>query len=416
MASPRRVLLVTALWPPAAYIGTRRPVRLAHYLPAHGWTPVVLHDDPVAFGMPGARSIDRSLTAPDCEVHTAQGLMPAAKAMRGLMDAAERVGGPRARHVVNRLTAGWVLPDHYPQWAPAAVRAAARIPDIDAVWTTGRPFGIFVAALAVARRLGVPCVLDYRDPWSIDIKPDRVPRWPKAAHTALERHLLARAQGVSYVNDDMLARNRAAFGQPAGAHWAAIPNGYDAAEYADLTPLAGPRPTVRYTGGFYGQRSVVPALKALAAAPELALDLEIYGELDVAGRQALKANPMADRVRVSGRVGVHEIRRRQLGASALLLAVGPEHRTALTGKIFDYVCAGRPIIGYGPPDAAAGDLIRAAGLGVWIDAADTDGLRAAFAQAAAGTLPYAPRADVLHPYSAQQMAARTADLLSAVCP
>ncbi|MCA9557462.1 MAG: hypothetical protein KC583_02750, partial [Myxococcales bacterium] len=91
-----------------------------------------------------------------------------------------------------------------------------------------------------------------------------------------------------------------------------------------------------------------------------------------------------------------------------------EHRTALTGKVFDYVCAGRPILGYGPADADAGALVRAAGLGAWVDAADTDGLVAALRQVEAGTLPYAPRPAALHGWSAEAMAERTAALLDAV--
>ena len=413
MSAPR-ALMVTSQWPPVASIGTRRVVRIARHLPAAGWTPVLLVDSPSGSGLAHPNPTDDSLGTPDVEIYRAAGVMPGTRLRRGLLNAVARTGSPRAVQIANRLTVGLALPDHYPEWAPAAVRVAKQIPRVDAVWVSGRPFGLFVAGVAVARALDVPCVLDYRDPWSLDERPSWIPQWPPAAHRALEAQLLKRARGAAFVNEDMLARNQAAFGIPPGACWRAIPNGYEQAEYDGLTPHVPDRPTLLYTGGFYGQRTAEPVLRALAAAPDLDLCLRIFGELDTAGRKQLERAPMPDRVQVHGRVDVAEVRSWQLGATALLLAVGEAHRTALTGKVFDYICAGRPILGYGPPDATAGALIRDAGLGLWVDESDTEALTAALRLAAAGRLPFDPQPRVLAPYTAINMARRTAALLDAV--
>lgn len=414
----RRVLFVTSLWPPLAFIGVRRVVRLARHLPACGWTPVILTDAPHASGYPWAPPMDPVAVAPPVEVHRAAGLMLAPRARRMAVAALKASRVPKADWAFHRLTQGLVLPDHYPAWTAAAVRAARRVPAVDAVWATGRPFGMFVVAAAVARALGKPLVLDYRDPWSLDIEPDRVPlRWPRAAHAALEGALLRRAAGVAFVNDDILARYEAAFPKPAGADWRSIPNGFDRAEYADVVPHRFDRPTALYTGSFYGARSLAPVLDALATGwgpGTEGLQVQVYGELDPAGAASLARRPLPGRVHVQGRVPASAIMPLQAGADALLLAVGPEHRTALTGKVFDYVCAGRPILGYGPADADAGALVRDAGLGAWVDAADTDGLVAALRQVEAGTLPYAPRPEALHGWSAEAMAERTAALLDSV--
>ena len=79
----------------------------------------------------------------------------------------------RLAYPMNRLIQDVLVPDQYPEWTRAACRAAQTLKDIDVVWVTGGPFGIFIAGAAVAQSLGVPLVLDYRDPWTVTAAPRR---------------------------------------------------------------------------------------------------------------------------------------------------------------------------------------------------------------------------------------------------
>lgn len=414
MTAPlRRVLMVTPVWPPLGAIGVRRVVRLARLLPQYGWQPVVLTDTPTGSGKAKPPLLDPTLVPPPVEVHHAPAWMPGARARRALVAA---LGG-RLGHFAHQLTDGLLLPDHYPEWAWAAVRAARKVAPVDAVWSTGTPFGAFVAAAAVAQALRRPLVLDYRDPWSQAGNPSRNPlRWPPAVHAALEARLLARAAGVAYVNAEMRDRNATAFGE--GPHWAVIPNGFDLDELADVPPWpASDRPTLLHAGNCYRGRSFVPVLKALAAGfgpGEKGLQVEAFGALDPEGAALATRLDLAGRFAVHGRVSAAEIGQRLKGATALLLIGDAVHSHALTGKIFDYIAAGRPILGVGPAGAPVGQLIEAAGLGRWVDATDEAAVVAGLRAAEAGTLPFAPRPEVLHPYSAAAMAERTAHLLNDV--
>ncbi len=420
-ASARRVLMITARWPPYGSVGVRRPVRLARHLPTFGWTPVILTDDPAAGPHEGPAPLDPTIEAPPVEVHRARALFPAYRARRAVEAALGAAGLGRAAFAFRRGSRGLLLPDHYPEWTLAAVRAARGIGPVDAVWATGMPFGCFVAAAAVAAALDRPLVLDYRDPWSqADAGATRwrhALRVPTQAHALLEGALLRRAAGAAYVNEDMRARNAAAFGVPPGAIWEVIPNGFDPAEVRGLAPIRGGRPTLLYAGNCYGGRSMGPVLRALAEGfgdGERGLVLEVYGELDTAARQLLDARPMPGRVRVSGRVPGGEILRRMAGADALLLIIGPEHRTGLTGKVFDYLAAGRPIVGVGPADASAASLVARGGLGAWVVPDDTAALADVLRQVEAGRLPFAPRPEAWRDLTAEAMAERTARLLDRV--
>ena len=49
----------------------------------------------------------------------------------------------------------------------------------------------------------------------------------------------------------------------------------------------------------------------------------------------------------------------------------------LSGKVFEYLAAGRPILAVVPPDGAAAELIRETGAGVVVAPDDVEGIRAA---------------------------------------
>jgi glycosyltransferase involved in cell wall biosynthesis len=52
----------------------------------------------------------------------------------------------------------------------------------------------------------------------------------------------------------------------------------------------------------------------------------------------------------------------------------------LSGKVFEYIASGRPILAAVPPDGAAADLIRRTGAGVVAPADDVDALREAIVE------------------------------------
>jgi hypothetical protein len=194
-----------------------------------------------------------------------------------------------------------------------------------------------------------------------------------------------------------------------------VPNGLDPAD-AEAAPTDFGRPTLLYAGGSYPGRDLAGVLRVLAerfGPGEDGLQLVVYGQID-RDSQRLLADP-AMRARLAGRAFVRapvpnaEIAGHTRGAAALLLLVAPQHPHGVPAKLLDYVCAGRPVLGYGPADSDAARLVARWGVGAWAERPDE--LAAALQRVATGALPYAPDAAALAPWSADHLASETAALL-----
>ncbi len=407
---PKRVLMITAAWPPVARVGARRPLRIARRLEKFGWQPVVMTPEPncVFRKMP---ALDQSISIPDVETHHIEAMIPSTRLAR-IISRLPRL----AAKLGNRVLSAALFPDQYREWTSAARKAAGELDAVDMVWVTGGPFGIFLSGAAIARDLEIPLVLDYRDPWTTSVDLSRSYTAPLFGGLhRLEARLLNQAAGVAYVNKDMRAGNREAFGQPDGTPWVVIPNGFDPLDLPEVDAQRDEQPVLLYAGACYASRSMEPILRALARADDAGippLKLRIFGELDPGARRFLEAHPLPTRVSVSGRIPSKELTGHMLGAAGLLLIIGDGHRTALSAKVFDYLQADRPIIGFGPSDSDAAALIAEAQVGEWADSPDS--LLPILERLAQNTISYAPKDEAIRPYSADAMAEQTAALLDEI--
>jgi hypothetical protein len=172
-------------------------------------------------------------------------------------------------------------------------------------------------------------------------------------------------------------------------------NGFDAREAAtDIPPPIeiGRVLKIVYTGIIYpGRRDPSPLFQAIRSmgARGQRVVVEFYGQ-DLRG-----VGESAAEVGVEGQVTIHHLvshddsLRIQAQADVLLLLLwdDPRERGTLTGKVFEYVGSGRPILAIGCLDGTASTLVRDRGLGAtahdpagivealdrWIQQIDTHG-------------------------------------------
>ena len=107
------------------------------------------------------------------------------------------------------------------------------------------------------------------------------------------------------------------------------------------------------------------------------------GDFRSSDREWADSLELGDRLELVDYLPRTESLRLQRDSEALLLLVpdaGGRGKGVLSGKVFEYIAAGRPILAVVPPDGAAAELIRETGSGVVVAPDDVDGIRSALVE------------------------------------
>jgi glycosyltransferase involved in cell wall biosynthesis len=372
-----KVLIVTMYFPPAGGGGVQRPLKFATHLPTLGIeTHVLAPDDPkwvhrddelqppTLAWVHRARYLGPKGRKPAEELHGTQGL--------------ERLG-VQARLASRRL----LVPDENVSWNLTAIPAAIRIvkrEGIDVVLTTSPPSSVHLIGAAVKRATGVRWVADLRD--SMVAHPHRGAERLLVRAKEQGEHVVARivarsADAVVTVSDAITEEVRER--SPRGPV-VTIANGSDFDDFAGLEHHASERFRITHTGSFFGKRDPRPFLTALARSGLDDVVARFLGDFRSSDREWAEAQQLGDRLELIAYAPRRRSLELQRDSEALLLLIpdaGGRGRGVLSGKVFEYLAAERPILAVVPPDGAAANLIRESGAGIVVAPDDVEGMAAA---------------------------------------
>jgi glycosyltransferase involved in cell wall biosynthesis len=374
-----KVLLVTMYFPPAGGGGVQRSLKLAQYLPALGVeTHVLAPDDPKWVHR------DPELRVPtQAWIHRARYLGPQARKPAEELRAA---GGLERAVLQARITARrLLLPDASVTWNLTAIPAAIRIvrrEGIDAVITTSPPPSVHFVGAAVQRATGVRWIADLRDPIVANQhRRDDTPaaRARQAANEQVAKLVARRADAVTCVSEAVAAEAREL---GARGDVRVIANGCDFDDFAGLEYSPAERFRITHAGSFFGKRDPRPFLQAFRDA-DLDAVARFVGDFRASDREWAESLGLGDRLELVDYLPRRESLRYQRDSEALLLLVpdaGGRGKGVLSGKVFEYIAAGRPILAAVPPDGAAAQLIRETGAGLVAAPDDVDAIKAALVE------------------------------------
>jgi len=375
-----KLLLVTLYFPPAGGGGVQRPLKFASHLPALGVeTHVLAPDDPKWVHE------DADLPLPtQAWVHRARYVGP-----RGRRIADEQHGRTgmelallRASSIGRRL----LVPDENVTWNATAIPKAisiARQEGIDVVLTTSPPGSVHLVGAAVKRATGAKWVADLRDSLALHAhrSSEGVGARAKQKARAGIAHLVARQADAIVTAAEAITVETQGL-SPRGPV-VTIPNGCDFDDFAGLTYTRGDRFRLTHAGSFFGKRDPKPFLQALAASGLDDVTVRFLGDFRPGDREFMESLGLADRIELIEHVPRRESLRLQRDSDALLLLIpdaGGRGRGVLSGKVFEYLAAERPVLAVVPPDGAAAQLVRDTGAGVVAAPEDVDGIRAALVE------------------------------------
>jgi glycosyltransferase involved in cell wall biosynthesis len=380
------VLLVSYFFPPVGGGAVIRALKLAKYLPEFGYVPTVLAADDERYTNRDPYLLEQ--IPPDVTVYRLPVRDPfewPANLYRAFSRAkSERPKERRATAVKEsfgaRLRRVGSFPDPFFPFYKAALKVFFRITkryNIKAIISTAPPYTDHIVGYRLARITGLPLVLDYRDAWTYN--PFGGP--PTFLHAAgwriMEQKVLSSASAVLTVTDTMADDYRRRFRIDVPVY--VVPNGFDEDDFASVVEIPRDRFTVVYAGKFYEGREpyvflegVRRAISAGDVGPE-DIEIRFLGAIpdDIKTSLLTVGLPVIVKGHVTHREAISEIV--SAHANLLVIGEGPGMGTTLTGKLFEYLRAGRPIIALVPPAGEAAKIIREMDAGFVVSPSDVQG-------------------------------------------
>ena len=377
-----RVAYIAFYFPPTRASGVYRSRATANHLAAAGWDVTVLTPQREFFTR-YIHSYDGSLEATvRGDVRVDRVRFPARPWETDLRRFSRFRGTfPQLAQQAHRWAETRFFPEHYSPWIPRVVRRVERLHRLrpfDLVVATGNPFSSFAAAWALGRLLRIPYVVDYRDSWTLDLFRDAPAYSPEHPAWSWERRILGAAALSAFVNEPLREWHARCYPE-ASARMRVVENGWEPdllGEVAPPEPVGDRALRFGYLGTVTPHVPVAAFLegwgKARAAGNLDAATATFYGHLGFFPasaaqlRERVKDDPELD-VSYGGPVEKADVARVYEGLDVLLLVLGGG-RYVTSGKVYEYMATGRPIVSVHDRDSAANGPLR--GYPLWFPARD----------------------------------------------
>ncbi len=388
----KRVLIITYYWPPSGGAGVQRWLKFTKYLPGLGWKPIVYTpenpeapvEDPTLLKdiAPEAEVVKRPIWEPYSWYKRFLGISSSEKINAGFISETEKPA--RKERVSVWIRGNMFIPDARKFWVRPSIRFLkgylAENP-VDLLITTGPPHSMHLIGLALSRQSEIPWLADFRDPWTqIDFYDQlRLSARADRKHQRLERQVLLGADRVITVGN-VLAGN---LEHISGRKVKVITNGYDAADFDSKEAPPDQKFSIIHVGAMNRDRNHEAFWNAIAALVRErddfagAAEVRLIGKTDISVLSTIQKLGLGDQVVRTEYIEHEQIAGILQSAHLLYLPINrtPKPDFIVTGKIFEYLASGTPILGTGPVDGDSSAILRESGRGIMKDFEDTAGIR-----------------------------------------
>lgn len=384
-----KVLIVTYYWPPSGGAGVQRWLKFAKYLPEFGWEPIILTVDPHDAAYP---VIDYSLNKdlpPDLRVYTtrATDYFTVYKKDKSKIPAAgfaNSVDNTLKGKLLRFIRGNFFIPDPRKGWNKYAFRKAADLIEslnIKHIITTSPPHSTQMIGLKIKKKYPeIKWIADLRDPWT-DIyyyKQFYPTFFSKRIDANYEKRVLKNSDKIITVGSSL--KNIFSSKQKGiESKIEVITNGYDENDFKGIESKNPLKLTLTYVGtlsDIYPVDGLVQALKKLKQ-ERMDYALRFVGSVSEKTRQVILSDIPDTAVEFLPYV-IHIEAVKYMLSSTILLLIIPSHqsnKSILTGKLFEYLATGKPILCLGPTDGDAALIIKSIGAGSVFNYNDSDAIR-----------------------------------------
>jgi len=374
----KRILIITYYWPPSGGAGVQRWLKFVKYLSEFGYEVVVYTPEEGEFP-----SEDKSLfkdipsnveilKTPIWEPYDLYkkfvGQKKTEKVNAGFIQESKK---PKKSQGLSVWVRGNLfIPDARKFWIKPSVKYLTNYlknNPVDTVISSGPPHSMHMIALSLKNKLKTHApkwIADFRDPWTnIDYYKDlKLSTWADNKHKRLEKKVLAKADQVITVGKT-LTKELESLG---AKNISTITNGYDAEDFT-ATPTAklDEKLSIAHIGSMNKDRNPIHLWKYLSNRVKSEknfaeqLEIKLIGKVDIAVLNTLESLQLKPYIKHINYLQHDQVIEEQQKSKILLLVVNntPNAKGILTGKMFEYMAAKRPILMIGPPDGDAAEIL-----------------------------------------------------------
>ena len=369
----KKVLIITYYWPPSGGSGVQRWLKFVKYFRDFGIEPIVLTVAPEFAALPNIdESLEHEIPA-GIEVHKTRAKSPFGfykKIKKGAVPNSGFAGEGKANlfdNLFRFIRGNFFIPDARIGWNKFALEKARELIHlhaIDTVITSSPPHSTQLIGLQLKKEFNLKWLADLRDPWT-EIYYNKLlfrTNWAKKIDYRYEQACLQNADTLIVVSEDIKRR----FGEARETileKTHVIPNGFDEEDFShERTKNDAGIKYISYVGNLGLQYPIEEFLKTFSELVKVDEQWRIrfVGNVSDVLTTEIQKLGLEKWVEFTPYVE-HKKAVEYMNNSDLLLLIIPNtenNKGILTGKLFEYIATGNPIIYIGPEDGDALEILK----------------------------------------------------------
>lgn len=369
-----KVLIISYYWPPAGGSGVQRWLKFVKYLHHFDIEPIIYTVD-----NPNYPKEDVTLNSeiPKNIVVLKNPIFEPTDVFfwkqKGVKK--EDVANSTNNGLLSFIRGNFFVPDPKIFWVKSSVKFLQNYlthNPVDVIISTGPPHSMHLIAKKISKQNNIKWIADFRDPWT-DLyynKEFKQLSFAKNKNKKLEKSVLENADCVLTVSNSL----KTDF-EKIAKKVVVITNGFDEEVLEETKVVLDSKFTISYIGLLPKQSNPITffkVLKKLCDADEIFKnDVRLLFVGDISGdvQTEITKNKLSEITEIKGYVSHQEAISFQKKSQVLLLLIPnvPKSEGILTGKLFEYLTAKRPILALGPENGDLSMILKNTNAGVVID-------------------------------------------------
>lgn len=432
----KKVLVITYYWPPSGGAGVQRWLKFVKYMRNFGWEPVLYtaaNAEMPVIDKSLEKEIPKDITVlktPIWEPYDLYKKFTGRKKSDRINASFLNEGkkGGLAQKISVWIRGNFFIPDARRFWVKPSIRYLLdyiKQNNIQHIISSGPPHSMHLIALGLKKALPqLKWIADFRDPWThIDFYDKLMLSLPAdRKHKRLELSVIKNADLVLSIGSQMSREFEEILFRKTNTRpdkFRVITNGYDSEDTAAKTNDKDSRFSLAHIGTLVKDRNpdvLWQALQELVSENQTfasQLEIKLVGKVDIYVKEELEKHQLGNYVRKIEYLPHNEVILEQQRSHVLLLLVNntKNAKGILTGKFFEYLASGVPVLAIGPEDGELAAIIEQTGCGFISGFENKTLLKQQLLKLFAGEIP-ARNENAAHNYDRLELTKKLCNLLN----